>query len=197
MYERITGTLIEKEPSRLVVETYGIGYAIHVPISLLGHLPDIGQTVTLMLHTYVREDQLRLYGFHTATGRDLFGRLIGISGVGPAVALAILGGASVRELKDAVHRNQPEILQRVKGIGKKTAARIIVEMGEIIDSFEVEDDAVGTESDNVFDDAVAALVTLGHKPDQARSAVTKAIQSVDSDADVQEVIKEALRLLHR
>ncbi len=128
MYNHIRGTLTHKSPSRIVIEAGGIGYEATVPLSAGNKLPAVGQEATLLLHLVIREDDMRLIGFADEDQRELFRRLITLSGVGPAMALQILSGMSPQEFAVAVERQDAGALRKIKGVGEKTAKRIILEL---------------------------------------------------------------------
>lgn len=128
MIGRISGTLIAKQPPRVIIDVQGVGYEIDVPMSTLYELPDLGRPATLLTHLIVREDAQLLYGFATEPERSAFRELIRVSGVGPRIALAVLSGLSVDQLAQAVSLQETGLLTRVPGIGKKTAERLILEL---------------------------------------------------------------------
>ncbi|MGH9408819.1 MAG: Holliday junction branch migration protein RuvA, partial [Vicinamibacterales bacterium] len=127
MIARLDGLLIEKTPNRIVIDVGGVGYDVLVPLSTFYDLGDAGSRVTLRIHTHVREDALALYGFASALEQDLFERLIGVSGIGPKLALAVLSGIDTGELVRAIRTQDVARLTRIPGIGKKTAERIGLE----------------------------------------------------------------------
>src|SRR5258706_795106 len=126
MIALLRGTLVEKHPNQAVVEAGGVGYDVTIPISTYSHLPDAGAEVRLRIHTHVREDALALYGFLTQDEKTLFERLIGVSGIGPTLAVKILSGLSATDLIHAICRGEVERLVRVPGLGKKTAERMVL-----------------------------------------------------------------------
>src|SRR5688572_5784442 len=125
MIAHLRGRLLSKDPSRVIVETAGVGYEIFIPVSTFYELGDAGAEVSLHIHTHVREDTLALYGFHTSLEKDLFEKLLGISGVGPKLAIAILSGLEVKELVVAIRKGDVAQLVRIPGVGKKTAERLV------------------------------------------------------------------------
>ena len=128
MIARLHGTLVEKTPSRLVVDVGGVGYDVLVPLSTFYGLGEPGTAVTLRIHTHVREDVIALFGFATGLEQDLFERLIAISGIGPKLALAVLSGIEPAELVRAIRTQDVARLTRIPGVGKKTAERIGLEL---------------------------------------------------------------------
>ncbi len=128
MYNHIRGILTHKSPSRAVVEAGGVGYDITIPLSAGSRLPDVGREATVLLHLVVREDDLRLIGFADESQRELFRKLITLSGVGPSMALQILSGMSPQEFAVAVEKQDAGALRKIRGVGEKTAKRIILEL---------------------------------------------------------------------
>ena len=188
MIGRLAGTLIAKHPPQIVVDVRGVGYELDVPMSTLYQLPATGADVTLLTHLIVREDAHQLYGFATESERSLFRKLLKISGVGARIALAVLSGMSVADLRDAVSRQETGRLTRIPGIGKKTAERLLLELKDKLDIAVIE---VRAESDGAGSDIVDALLSLGYSDKEARFAVTK----LESGLSVTEGIRQALKAL--
>ena len=134
MIAYVRGVLAEKSPTRAVIEAAGVGYELFIPISTYEKLPREGGEVKLLAYHCVREDDEILFGFATANERDMFAKLTGVSGVGPKIALAILSGASVGELALAIASGDAKRLSSVKGVGKKTAEKICVELKDKVDA---------------------------------------------------------------
>ncbi len=189
MYNHIRGILTQKTPSRIVVEAGGVGYDVTVPLSAGNRLPPVGQEATVLLHLVVREDELRLIGFADAEQRELFRRLITLSGVGPSMALQILSGMSPQEFAVAVERQDAGALRKIKGVGEKTAKRIILELkgAKTILPAGGEKMLAGAAGE-----AAAALVALGLSQNEAAERVEKALAKTP-DATVEDLIKAALR----
>ena len=124
----LRGTVLDKQPDRLVVDVQGVGYELHVPLSTYYNVAEASASVSLRVHTHVREDALQLFGFGTRLEQELFERLIGVSGIGPKVALSILSGIEPPELIRAIHRADLPRLTAIPGVGKKTAERLVVEL---------------------------------------------------------------------
>src|SRR5439155_2841559 len=123
----LRGRILEKHPNRIVVDVNGVGYEVAVPLSTFYELGDVGADVSLRIHTHVREDALALYGFASMLEQDLFERLIGVSGIGPKLALAVLSGIEPLELVQAIERGDLARLTAIPGVGKKTSERIVLE----------------------------------------------------------------------
>ena len=200
MIGRLKGTLAEKQPPHLILDVNGVGYELEVPMTTLYRLPAVGQGVTLHTHLVVREDAQLLYGFFEKRERELFRELIRLNGVGPKLALAILSGMSAQQFVNAVEREELAALVKLPGIGKKTAERLIVEMKDRFkglhgDLFTPAADLVltspaGPSDDDAEQEAVAALVALGYKPQEASRMVSKIAKP---DATSETLIREALR----
>ena len=128
MIAHLRGRLLEKQPNRMVVDVGGVGYDVSVPLSTFYGLGEPGGEIALRIHTHVREDALALYGFATRLEQELFERLIGVSGIGPKVALAVLSGIEPADLIRAIGRGDLARLTAIPGVGKKTAERIVLEL---------------------------------------------------------------------
>ncbi|HET8775068.1 MAG TPA: Holliday junction branch migration protein RuvA [Thermoanaerobaculia bacterium] len=192
----LRGTLLEKSPSRLIIDVSGVGYDVQVPLSTFYALGEIGAPVTLRTHTHVREDVLALYGFLTALEQDLFERLIAISGVGPKLALAVLSGIEPPELIRAVRTQDVARLTSIPGIGKKTAERIALELKDRLPASlkAVDTPTAAPPADQLRDDVLSALVNLGYQRPVAEKAVEKVLQG-RADVRFEDTMKDALRAL--
>ncbi len=197
MIERVNGVLVERAPTHVVVVVGGIGYGLSISLNTYEQLPDLGSEVSLLTHTYVREDRLQLFGFCNAEEREMFQHLIGVAGVGPTSAQMILSGMSVQELKFAIFEERASDLTRVRGIGRKTADRLVVDLRDKIDPASKR--AVDTEGEQVSsswnvktEEAVLALVALGIATTAARKAVASAMEKTGVDTTPQDLIKQAL-----
>ena len=193
MISYVRGVLSEKSPTRAVLEAAGLGYELLIPISTYEKLPREGADAKLLAYHCVREDDESLFGFATANERELFVKLTGVSGVGPKIALAILSGASVGELALAIASGDAKRLAAVKGVGKKTAAKICVELKDKVDALAfAARGGDGSEVSPVAADAVAALRALGFGDETSAKMVTDILaQHPDADS-VEQVIKLAL-----
>ena len=176
MIGRLTGTLIEKQPPRVVIDVHGVGYEIEAPMSTIYELPESGQTITLHIHQGVRDEVPVLYGFLSDSERNRFRSLIRINGVGPKMALAILSGISADELRRCIEQKDITTLTRLPGIGRKIAERLTLEMQDRLDSMGsgqatavagLSSGSVGAVANHPRAEANAALVALGYKPAEA------------------------------
>ena len=195
----LRGRILEKHPTRLVIDVNGVGYEVFVPLSTYYGLDDPGGAIALRIHTHVRDDALLLYGFATTLEQELFERLIGVSGIGPKLALAVLSGIEPEELIRAIGRGDLARLTAIPGVGKKTSERIVLELKDRLPRAQPAAVAAGDapEAPVLRDDVVSALVNLGyHRPlaEKAAEAATKTLGSTP-DADFERMLKQALREL--
>lgn len=195
MIAYLRGVLAEKEITRVVVECHGVGYEAAIPLSTFDRLPTEGAEVKLYTHHEVREDAQLLFGFATKPERDMFRLVTTVSGVGPKLALAVLSGLTVGDLQLAVSQGDAKRLAAVKGIGKKTAARIVVELKDKINPIEALANATAEtsrEQGAVLRDAMLALAALGFSEDIARAKVQQVLDGEPGLADVETILKRAL-----
>lgn len=193
MYDRLTGSVVEHSLTEVVLDVGGVGYRLTVPLSTSNAVPSSG-SATLLAHLHVREDQLRLFGFATETERRLFRMLIGVSGIGPSIALAVLSGSPVEQFKNAVECSDCGYLSMIKGIGRKTAERIIVDLRESIKTIEVEGAPLVSRRDQMCLDAALALQSLGYTRGAAEKAVQKALAGLaDAEATTEDLVRAALK----
>lgn len=194
MIGRLRGTLLEKQAPELLLDVGGVGYEVSVPMTSLYQLPAIGEVATLHTHLVVREDAQQLFGFCDLRSRELFRTLIKVNGVGPKLALTILSGMDSDEFVRCIRDGNVAALVSMPGVGKKTAERLVVEMGDRLKDWDAGDVAATapTAAGDHLAEAEAALIALGYKPAEAG----KAVNAVASDADtVEEVIRLALRTM--
>lgn len=198
MYEYLSGKLIRKTPTVMILETQGIGFEIHIPVSTFSALPEIGQQVKVLTHFAVREDLQALYGFYTEEEREIFRLLISISGIGPKSAMTVLSGISIGDLKRAIINGNLAVLTSIPGIGRKTAERLVIELREKIVVEEGRSSGASLErmkeQDERVDDSIRALVELGYRKQNAKEAVQKAVKTFESpDFSVPDLIRIALK----
>lgn len=185
----LRGKLVEKEPSRVVLDVNGVGYEVFVPLTTFTALPGPGAEVSIDIHTHVREDALALYGFSSRQERRVFERLIGISGIGPRLAVTILSGGSVEGLVSAIRRGDLGRLTSIPGVGKKTAERIVVELRDKLQDISAEAAKPAVETD-----VVSALENLGYPRAIVEGAVRRAVGG-NADAGFEALFKLALQIL--
>ena len=198
MIAHLRGRVLEKHPNRIAVDVSGVGYDVFVPLSTFYGVGDTGSEIALRIHTHVREDALALYGFATRLEQDLFERLIGVGGIGPKLALAVLSGLEPLELVKAIERGDIARLTNIPGVGKKTSERIVLELKDRLPRAPVAppDDGALRETSPVRDDVLSALVNLGYHRPLAEKAVAAAIKVVP-DGGFERTLKQALRELAR
>ena len=199
MIAHLRGRILEKHPNRIVVDVNGVGYDVAVPLSTFYQLGDAGADVSLRTHTHVREDALALYGFASALELDLFERLIGVSGIGPKLGLAVLSGIEPLDLIRAIEQADVARLTAIPGVGKKTSERIVLELKDRLPKVQVVAVAAGfmaEEPPALRDDLLSALVNLGYHRPLAEKAVAAAIKTTP-DGGFERTLKQALRELAR
>jgi holliday junction DNA helicase RuvA len=200
MYESISGKLIERKPTHVVIDVNGVGYFINISLSTYSELRDETGPVTMFVHLIVREDDLRLFGFATKEEREVFRLLIGVSGVGPKVAMTVLSGVGAEKLKEAISTSNIVALTSISGIGKKTAERLIMELKEKVgDLAHKAGVPLKSGGDALLcseraDDVLSALQALGYKRAEANKAISQALTSKPSSS-VEELIREALNYI--
>jgi Holliday junction DNA helicase RuvA len=193
----LKGRIFEKQPNRIVVDVEGVGYDVAVPLSTFYGLGEAGSEIALRIHTHVREDALALYGFATRVEQELFERLIGISGIGPKVALAVLSGIEPSDLVRAIEQGDVARLTAIPGVGKKTSERIVLELKDRLPKMQVAVTAATPAGPPALrDDVLSALVNLGYHRPLAEKAVESAIKGTP-DGDFERTLKLALRELAR
>ena len=186
----LRGILLEKEAPNLTVEINGIGYEVQISMNNFDHLPAIGKEISLYIHMVKREDGEFLYGFTNKEQRSLFRSLIKISNIGPKIALAILSVMSPSVFAKHLSNNDVDALERIPGIGGKTAKRLIIEMKDKIIEWESSGTNIGPDVDSAMRDAISALVSLGYKQQEALCAL---ICHKDKRLSSEELIKLALK----
>ena len=198
MIALLRGRLLEKQPHRVVVDVGGVGYDVFVPLSTFYGLSEVGGEVVLRVHTHVREDALVLYGFTSRLEQELFERLIGVSGIGPKVALAVLSGIEPAELIGAIERQDVARLTAIPGVGKKTSERIVLELKDRLPRPPAPVVAAGGQltGTGLRDDLLSALINLGYHRPLAEKAVESAIRGMP-EGDFERTLRQALRELAR
>ena len=192
----LNGILDQKHPTSVVLDVQGVGYAVLIPLGTYDRLPAIGERCRLLVHHHIREDGQLLCGFATEEERRMFELLIGISGIGPKLALGVLSGLSVAELRAAIAEGNCKRLSGVRGVGKKTAERIVVELRDKIDPVEALAGRAAAGGNTAgaasLRDTVLALAALGFPQDQARKMVQAALDAGADAADTEALLKHAL-----
>ena len=194
MIALLRGTLVEKHPNQAILEVGGVGYDVTIPISTFSHLPDTGAETRLRVYTHVREDVIALYGFLTSDEKNLFEKLIGVSGIGTGLAIKVLSGMPAGDLLRAIRRNELEKLVRIPGVGKKTAERIVLELRDKLPAPAGEEGAAPPGLSRLDEDVLSALMNLGCARPAAEAAVRKA-RSGGSPDEFEPLFRRALELV--
>ena len=197
MIAYLEGKLIEKNPTYLILEVNGIGYSVNIPVSSYANIGEVGEIVKVLTYQYVREDELKLFGFSSRQERELFELLISVNGVGPKVALGILSSISAEDFQRSILKEDMDVLTHISGVGKKIAQRLVVELKEKLSKVDwrVEKgveikERIGV---SVEDEAVLALVSLGYNKFDAKKAIEKANSESKESLPIEELIKRALK----
>ncbi len=193
----LEGEIVDKQPTRLLVNVGGVGYEVFIPLSSYDRLGKRGERCRILTHDYIREDQHSLFGFMTADEQAMFLLLLGTTGIGPKLALSALSSLSVRDLKAAVVEGDVKRISSISGVGKKMAERIVVELRHKISAGEALEAVAGGKDGSPIDsklrDAMMALVALGYKQDDAhKKAAAVLAKHVGKALTVEDIIKQAL-----
>jgi Holliday junction DNA helicase RuvA len=196
MIAALRGVLVEKHPNQAVVDAGGVGYELHIPITTYTQLPDAGAEVRLRVYTHVREDTLALYGFLSQDEKNMFEKLIAVSGIGPSLAIKVLSGLAAGELITAIRKGEVERLVRIPGVGKKTAERMVLELRDKLPVPVGEGAAapVAPSLSEIEQDVLSALMNLGCARPAAEMAVRKA-KSGGAGAEFEPLFRRALELV--
>jgi len=193
MIAHLRGKLIVRHPNQAIVETAGVGYDLVISVATFSDLPPLGGEVALHIHTHVREDQLALYGFFRAEEKQLFEKLITVSGIGPKLAITILSGMAAQELGNAIRGNDLARLTKIPGIGRKTAERLVLELRDKLPVTAQDLAAAVPTLTAVQEDVLSALVNLGYQ----RAAAEKALASVAKDGSFDAMFRGALAAMNK
>ena len=193
MIASFSGTVLTRRPDHVVVDCGGVGYRVFVSLTTFCELPECGHPVTLFIHTIVRDDHIHLHGFLSEAEWQAFGNLVTVSGIGPKVAQAILSGIPPAELYKAIRAGDAARLTAIPGVGKKTAARLVVELEGRLPKDTGLGGAAEAPAEPLGQDAVSALMNLGYPEAKAKKAVDKAVKASEAGASLEEIIKSALK----
>jgi Holliday junction DNA helicase RuvA len=206
MIAHLSGVLLSKQATSVILDVGGVGYEVTIPLSTFYDLEDIGSTVQLRIYTHVREDTLQLFGFKTIRERELFLKIISVSGIGPKLGITLLSGMSADDLIASIRTNDLARLTLIPGVGRKTAERLVIELREkvaALSSTQLEEEfaartAVSGEpsQDSVRADALSALLNLGYQRSSAEKAIDNAIAE-GGEVTVESVLRRVLRKLAR
>ena len=204
MIAHLNGTLLAKHATTAIVDVGGVGYEVTIPLSTFYELDEVGANVKLRIYTYVREDSLQLYGFKTARERELFMRLISVSGIGPKLGITMLSGMNADEMIGSIRTNNLARLTSIPGVGKKTAERLVIELRDKIfalsspaleEQFSAQTGAgAAITEDTMRDDSLFALLNFGYQKAAAEKAIMAAIQE-GGEITVEVILRRSLRLL--
>ncbi len=197
MIVRLRGKVLEALPNQLILDVNGVGYQLHIPLSTYDKLNPIeGTQIELHTHLQVRETEHKLFGFSTPQERELFLLLIDrVSGIGPAIAVAVLSGMPVENFKAAVVNGDVAALSKIKGLGKKTAERIVLELKDKVGVADAWKQASESAAPSAANDTELALIGLGYKQTEARKAVAS-VMKANNSADSEDLLRGALRVLN-
>ena len=199
MIASLTGRLAFKAPTHLILDVHGVGYEAYIPLSTYYGLPNLSESISLSVHTHVREDAIQLFGFLTSQEKDAFVLLTSVSGVGPKLALSILSALPVSDLVSAIQSGDVEKLTTVPGIGNKSASRLVLELkdtvGKLQPGLSPASDSPRQGQDATFDDALSALVNLGYRPQDAKEALKQVKKSNAEAIVLKDMIRESLKEL--
>ncbi|MBV9341750.1 MAG: Holliday junction branch migration protein RuvA [Acidobacteria bacterium] len=196
MIAHLRGKLIARRPNQVVVDIAGVGYDVTISVPTFSELPPAGGEVALHVHTHVREDQLALYGFLRQEEKDLFEKLLTVSGIGPKLAITILSGMPVEEMISSIRGNDVARLTRIPGIGKKTAERMVMELRDKLTAREREPRQVLPALSAVQEDVMSALINLGYQHLVAEKALRQVVRN-SSGESFESLFRECLALVSK
>ena len=205
MIAHLSGTLLSKQATSVIVDVSGVGYEVNIPLSTFYDLDDLGSTIQLRIYTHVREDAIQLYGFKTARERELFLKVISVTGIGPKLGITLLSGMSADEMIASIRTNNLARLTLIPGVGRKTAERLIMELREKVaelSSAQLEEElgaqpeASELTEDAVRADALSALLNLGYQRSAAEKAIDAALGE-GGDVNVESILRRSLKKLAR
>jgi Holliday junction DNA helicase RuvA len=194
MIAYLQGTLIHKSPNSVTIDTGGVGYAAAIPLSTYAKIAEVGDEVELLIYTHLTDSSLSLFGFATPAEKELFLKLISISGIGPKLGLNILSGIGPSDLEEAVRTNDVARLCLVPGIGKKTALRIALELASKLDKKEKR---LGVKPSRETEDLLSALTNLGFRKKEVEAVVDDVVKTFTAAAGIEKLLRECLRRLAR
>jgi Holliday junction DNA helicase RuvA len=193
MFEFMKGILKDKDPQKAVVEVNSIGYKLVIPLSTYSKLPNLETPVCFYLSQVIREDSNTLFGFLDTEERNLFEKLITISGIGPKTAVAIIGHIDMNTFQRAINSNDVRLLSKIPGIGKKTAERLVIEMRDKFKGSKKDSSMILSSGVDLVSDAISALINLGYNPLIAQKALDKVFEEKKEETDLGRIITYALQ----
>lgn len=193
MISFLEGQIVHKFPTKIIMDVNGVGYEVSISLNTYERLPKDGEKIRILTYLHVREDVMQLFGFALADERDLFLKLIAVSGVGPRLAQGMLSGTTPQDFKEAVLTNNLARLTAIPGVGRKTAQRLVLDLKEKFQTDKLKHMAVEQNGrQNLFDEAVLALVSLGYRQTQAQRSVQQVLQQFPDLNTLEELIKHSL-----
>ncbi len=200
MIAHLRGKLLSKRPNRVVIEAGGVGYEVFIPVSTFYDLGEVATEVSLQVYSYVRQESFSLYGFRTEQEKNLFEKLLSVSGVGPKLAITILSGLEIGELIPALRNGEVATLVHVPGVGRKTAERLVLELkdklADVVPELVGRQQAPVAKPETVEDEVLSALINLGYGRPAAENALSD-VRAQGADGDFEELLRGSLRLLAR
>ncbi|MCZ6491584.1 MAG: Holliday junction branch migration protein RuvA [Acidobacteria bacterium] len=200
MIAHLRGKLLSKRPNRVVIEAGGVGYEVFIPVSTFYDLGELATEVSLQIYSYVRQESFSLYGFRTEREKNLFEKLLSVSGVGPKLAVTILSGLEVEVLIPALRNGEVATLVHVPGVGRKTAERLVLELkdklADVVPELVGRRQAPVAKPETVGDEVLSALINLGYARPAAENALGD-VRTQGADGDFEELLRGSLRLLAR
>jgi Holliday junction DNA helicase RuvA len=190
MIAYLKGTIFQKRPHQVIIDINGVGYCAAIPLTTYFKLGDVGQPAELLIHTHLTDNALSLFGFMTEDERDLFLKLIGISGIGPKLAMNILSGIEAAELKDAIKKSDVGRISMIPGIGKKTALRITMELQ---DKIEKKEKLLAVKGSQEKEDLISALLNLGFRRKEVERVVDDTLRHHSEEAGFEKLLRECLK----
>lgn len=195
MIALLRGTLIEKHPNQVIIDVAGVGYEVTIPVSTFSKLPEAGAPAVLRIHTHVREDMFSLYGFLTQGEKILFEKLIGVSNIGPGLAIKVLSGMPIEDLINGIRRGEVDRLVRIPGVGRKTAERMVLELRDkLLPAAGDTAVAAAPSLSSIEEDVMSALLNLGCARPAAEAAVRKA-RAAGVAAEFEPLFRRSLELV--
>lgn len=197
MIASLCGVLTRKSIQSVIIDVHGVGYDVFVPLTTFYRLPEIGDTVSLIIHTHVREDAITLFGFLTNEEKAMFQLIITVSGIGPRLAVNILSGIASTELYGAIMTEDVGRLVSIPGVGRKTAERLIFELKEKLETAGLDHRKPLDESDTIAGDVLSALANLGYREAAAKKAVDQALKECKDHPALESVLTVSLKILSK
>jgi len=191
----LTGKIIFKKPTQILLDVNGVGYLLNISINTFDKISEVGENISLYTYLSVKEDSLTLFGFFTISEKEMFEVLIGINGVGPKLAQGVLSGISVNEFKDAISNGNISRLVAIPGVGRKTAERMTIELRDKVEKVSESESNLDSKAFSLKDDAVTALIGLGYNHKTAEK-ITRSVLDENPSITLEDLIKEALKNLN-